>query len=115
MAEFSSRIPDLARGLVRVIEEQRVGNPAFVDDAAGTPTLMRVRQSLAAADVQEPDLAATLVRMARDRVSLHAREAELRGRLAATGLPLLTLPAIPDADELSGVYALAEILREEWR
>ena len=89
--------------------------PAFVDDAAGTPTLLRVRQSLAAADVQEPELAAALVQMARDRSALHAREADLRERLAATGFPLLTLPAIPDADELSGVYALAEILREEWR
>ena len=89
--------------------------PAFADHAAGVPTLMQVRQSLAAADIQEPQLAAALVQMAKDRTMLHAREAELQERLADTGLPLLTLPWIPDAAELSGVYELSELLRGDWR
>ena len=89
--------------------------PPAADDASGVPSLMRVRQSLAAADVQEPALAAALVTLAADRRALQARQAELRGLLVETGLPLFALPVIEDSVELSGVYELSEIIRREWR
>ncbi|MCU1678827.1 MAG: Anion-transporting ATPase [Frankiales bacterium] len=89
--------------------------PPVEDDASGVPSLMRVRQSLSAADVQEPALAGALVELAKNRRALLARQSELRGRLAQAGLPLLELPALPDAAELSGVYGLSELLHEEWR
>ncbi|MDQ1701658.1 MAG: hypothetical protein QOF57_910 [Frankiaceae bacterium] len=89
--------------------------PPAADDASGVPSLQRVRQSLAAAGVQEPGLASALLTLAQDRKAQHTRQADLQARLAQTGLPVLPLPAITDAAELSGVYELSDRLREEWR
>ncbi len=40
-------------------------------------------------------------------------EADCRDQLAATGLPMLTLPRLVDGADLGGVYELADRLAEQ--
>jgi anion-transporting ArsA/GET3 family ATPase len=100
-AELKGHVPLGAIFVNQVVDE----TPVTV------PTVARVRDSLVAAGVREPALATAVVRLAKDHRSQHQRQVALRDRLRATGPPLLDLPVIPDATELSGVYALSDILR----
>ncbi|MDQ1680492.1 MAG: hypothetical protein QOI42_1351, partial [Frankiaceae bacterium] len=100
-AELEGHVPLGAIFVNQVVDE----TPVTV------PTVARVRDALAAAGVREPALATAVVRLAKDHRSQHHRQVALRDRLRATGLPLLDLPVIPDATELSGAYALSDILR----
>ncbi len=91
------------------------GGAGVTGGGASVPSVERVEQSLAAAGMTTTELAGALRTLARNRQALLGRQGELRARLAETGLPVVALPAIPDAAELSGVYELSELIREEWR
>jgi anion-transporting ArsA/GET3 family ATPase len=86
-------------------------NQVLDETPVAVPTVSRVRDALTAAGLREPALATAAVRLAKDRRSWQHRQVVLRERLEASHLPILDLPAIPDAPELSGVYALSDILR----
>jgi len=63
----------------------------------------------------EPDeaLLAGLATQAEEHAVRVLDEADCRAQLAATGLPLLTLPRLVDGGDLGGVYELADRLAEQ--
>lgn len=82
--------------------------------AVSPPDERRISTALSGANVGE-DLADVLARFAADRAHRAHRALALRAKLDADPAPLLELPDVADADELSGVYTLAERLHEEWQ
>ena len=61
----------------------------------------------------DPALLAGLATQAEEHAVRVLDEADCRAQLAATGLPLLTLPRLVDGGDLGGVYELADRLAEQ--
>ena len=60
-----------------------------------------------------PEMVQGLATQAADHAVRVLDEADCREQLAATGLPLLSLPRLVDGADLGGVYELADRLTEQ--
>lgn len=104
---------DLAVGSIII---NRVTPPVLPDRlrsaaARGDVDLAALRRGLSAVGVEaDASMLAGLADGLRSHTVRVIAELECRAELAATGLPLMELPALPDAVQLGEVYELADLL-----
>jgi len=110
------READLSVGtiIVNAATESQLPAGAIEDAAAGDLDIAKLSAGLKKAGIAaSPEMVQGLATQAADHAVRVLDEADCREQLAATGLPLLSLPRLVDGADLGGVYELADRLTEQ--
>jgi anion-transporting ArsA/GET3 family ATPase len=110
------READLSVGtiIVNAATESQLPARAIEDAAAGDLDIAKLSAGLKKAGIAaSAEMVQGLATQAADHAVRVLDEADCREQLAATGLPLLSLPRLVDGADLGGVYELADRLTEQ--
>lgn len=100
--------------IVNAATESRLPAGALKSAAKGTVDTAKLAAGLESAGIPaDPALLAGLATQATEHAIRVLDEARCRAQLAATGLPMLSLPRLVDGADLGGVYELADRLAEQ--
>jgi hypothetical protein len=97
--------------IVNAATEPRLPAAALKAAAAGELDTAELAAGLTAAGITAtPEMLEGLATQAAEHAIRVLDEADCRAQLAATGLPMLSLPRLVDGGDLGGVYELADRL-----
>jgi len=100
--------------IVNAATEPRLPAGSLQAAAQGRLDTARLAAGLTAAGIDpDPEMLAGLARQACEHAIRVLDETDCRAQLAATGLPMLSLPRLVDGADLGGVYELADRLAEQ--
>jgi hypothetical protein len=100
--------------IINAATESRLPAGALRAAAKGTVDTAKLAAGLESAGIAaDPALLAGLATQATEHAVRVLDEAQCRAQLAATGLPMLSLPRLVDGADLGGVYELADRLAEQ--